>query len=178
MFNAFPSFSLLIKVKLHQISISLVQNSTRVFTMRLRRIKKYSSKTRSILLHPCTLTILWACFPPCKWTFQFLSPKFITILDLVKWRGMHHCRAESSNTKVRDFWLENRTFSSKNNHSELLLRLNRLTTYPTSEGILWSYLAFIYEVILLPEWTPRQFIDFVALRLPYTFRSAILLKWS
>ena len=189
-----PSFSILIKAKLHQISKSLVENSCRVFKTSAKTcrdkilhhassIKKFSSKTHrlffSIRVDINNSLGLFSSVQMIISVSELESHcKFITILDLVKWRRMHYCRAESSNTKVRDFWLENRTFSSKNNHSELLLRLNRLTTYPTSEGILWSYLAFINEFILLPEWTPRQFIDFVALRLPYTFRSAILLKWS
>ena len=153
-----PSFSILIKAKLHQISKSLVENSCRVFKTSAKTcrdkilhhassIKKFSSKTHrlffSIRVDINNSLGLFSSVQMIISVSELESHcKFITILDLVKWRRMHYCRAESSNTKVRDFWLENRTFSSKNNHSELLLRLNRLTTYPASEGILWSYLAF------------------------------------
>ena len=177
-----PSFSILIKAKLHQISKSLVENSCRVFKTSAKTcrdkilhhassIKKFSSKTHrlffSIRVDINNSLGLFSSVQMIISVSELESHcKFITILDLVKWRRMHYCRAESSNTKVRahfDFWLENITFCSKNNHSELLLRLNRLTTYPTSEEILWSYLAFKNDLIQLAEWTPRQFIDFVAL---------------
>ena len=106
-------------------------------------------------------SLVWPLFgwgDKCNWELarrmgrgKVTFPRLILLTVFAEYRYPNKWACSQAN-----FWLENIIFSSANNHSELLLRLNRLTIYTTSAEILGCYLAFKNDSIQLAERTPRQ----------------------